>query len=206
MIRAFVFARGGSKGLPGKNLRYIKGKTLLRHAIDQARASRHVADVTVSTDDYAIELEAKRAGARVLVRPPELCTDDASEWLSWQHAIANSPPMDVFVSVPCTTPLRSPEDIDRCIEALADHDLCYTVTPWDGYLLDDKHTRRQEVSRLRLAGSCYAARPGFIREGSGVMTGRARHIAVPPERAIDINTPLDFRIVQLLMEHGCSPV
>ena len=84
---AFIFARGGSKGLSRKNILPLAGKPLLQYSIDTALASSYINKVFVSTDDAAIANVAKEGGAIVIERPSELATDDSPEWLSWRHAI-----------------------------------------------------------------------------------------------------------------------
>ena len=113
-ITGFIFARGGSKGVPRKNVRSLCGKPLIAHAIDAALGSRFIQRVVVSTDDPEIADVARRYGADVpFLRPAELATDTAAEWLCWRHAIqfvnaeAGRLPLDLFVSVPATAPLRA---------------------------------------------------------------------------------------------------
>ena len=84
---AFIFARGGSKGLPGKNIKELVGKPLLQYSIDTALAIDEIEKVFVSTDDVDIANCAKQCGAIVIDRPAELATDQSPEWLSWRHAI-----------------------------------------------------------------------------------------------------------------------
>ena len=87
-VVAFVFARGGSKGLPGKNLRPLAGKPLIAHAIEHALAVPRIERVIVSTDSTDIAQVARDFGAEVpFMRPAELATDDSPEWLSWRHAV-----------------------------------------------------------------------------------------------------------------------
>ena len=84
---AFVFARGGSKGLPRKNVLPIAGLPLLVHGIRVAQEIEPISAIYVSTDCDEIANVAKRAGAEIIPRPAELASDDSPEWLSWQHAI-----------------------------------------------------------------------------------------------------------------------
>ena len=87
-IVGFVFARGGSKGIPRKNLCLLGGKPLIVHAIEAALASRHISRVVISTEDEEIARVAREHGAEVpFMRPAELASDTAPEWLAWQHAI-----------------------------------------------------------------------------------------------------------------------
>ena len=86
-IFAFIFARGGSKGIPGKNIRNLGGKPLLAHSILMAQSIDKISRVFVSTDDQEIADIGAEYGAEIIERPPELAQDDSSEWLAWLHAI-----------------------------------------------------------------------------------------------------------------------
>ena len=83
----FVFARGGSKGVPGKNIRDLAGKPLLAHALHVASQVTEIERVFVSTDSSDIAAVAERFGATSILRPAELAQDDSPEWLAWRHAI-----------------------------------------------------------------------------------------------------------------------
>jgi CMP-N-acetylneuraminic acid synthetase len=225
---AFIFARGGSKGVAGKNIRLLAGKPLIAYAIEAARASRTVARVVVSTDSEAIADVARAHGALVpFLRPAELAQDDSPEWLAWRHAIVETKKalgedaVPFFLSVPATCPLRLPEDIDACATALLGDthaDLVITTTPAhanpyftmvrareDGYLTiaakpETPIARRQDAPRIdEIVGVAYAARTGFVMEKMGLWEGRARGVAVPQGRAVDIDTEHDFRVADLLM-------
>lgn len=209
MIRAFVFARGGSKGCPGKNTRLLGGKPLIAHAVNHAQIA--VGNCTVSTDSDEIARIARNFGADVLMRPAELATDDSPEWLSWRHAVDNIP-CDAFVSVPCTTPFRIAEDIKRTIGALDIVDVALTLTQnHDTIVSMDKlgvvrpgaetYARRQDrPAAYRIAGSCYATTPQFIRDNNSLWDGIVRGVIVPQERALDIDTEYDFRVAEALWQ------
>jgi N-acylneuraminate cytidylyltransferase len=121
-VVAFIFARGGSKGLPGKNIRLLNGKPLIAWSIEHALNVKRIDRVIVSTDSEEIAKVAKQYGAEVpFIRPAELATDDSPEWLAWRHALnylietkGNLP--DVMVSVPSTAPLRQLVDIENCLD------------------------------------------------------------------------------------------
>ena len=119
---AFVFARGGSKGLPGKNILKINGIPLLAYSIDIAQSINEIQKCFVSTDSEEIAEIAKNFGATVIKRPAELCDDNSPEWLSWQHAInwleKRDDNFDVFISLPATSPLRNNNDISKCLASL----------------------------------------------------------------------------------------
>ncbi|HBO7038839.1 TPA: acylneuraminate cytidylyltransferase family protein, partial [Pseudomonas aeruginosa] len=105
---SFIFARGNSKGLPGKNIKILGTKPLLAHSIDVARSVREISKIFVSTDCKAIADVAQQYGAEVIWRPEELATDNSPEWLAWQHAIKTlrdrGDQFDLFVSLPATSP------------------------------------------------------------------------------------------------------
>lgn len=222
----FIFARGGSKGLPGKNVRILCGKPMIAWAIEQAKAVKRISRVIVSTDSEEIATIARQYGAETpFIRPPELASDDSPEWLAWQHALnylkgENGLP-DVMVSIPTTAPLRQSEDIDRCLDCYAsgDADLIVTVcearrNPYfnmvkrneDGTVRlvipqIDNVSRRQDCPPIfDMATVAYVASPKFVLASRSMFEGRVRAIEVPPERAIDIDTLLDFQIADCLMK------
>jgi CMP-N-acetylneuraminic acid synthetase len=130
----FVFARGGSKGVPGKNIRDLAGKPLLAHALHVASQVTEIERVFVSTDSSDIADVAEHFGATTILRPPELARDDSLEWLAWRHAIKwvqnEVGNFQRFVSLPATAPLRTAEDVTQCLIALEmDTDVVLTMTP-----------------------------------------------------------------------------
>lgn len=228
---ALVCARGGSKGLPGKNLRPFRGRPLAAHAVMQARAATSVSRVLVSTDDPAIAEAARAEGAEVpFRRPAELSGDRAPEWLVWRHLLEHLQRTegalpDVLVIVPPTAPLRLPADIDRAVAAFGegDADVVVTVTaahrnPWFNMVTLDARgqarlvnapdgpiTRRQDVPVVHdMTTVAYVVRPAFVLAHDGLFAGRVRAIEVPPERAVDIDTLLDFRIAECLAAEAAA--
>lgn len=227
-VIAFIFARGGSKGIPRKNLRVLGGRPLLAWSIDAARACRDVARVVVSTDDAEIAEAARQYGAEVpFVRPPELATDDSPEWLSWQHAVRavqeQSGPFEVFVSVPTTSPLRRPDDIGAAIAMLRNNpcDAVISIIPaarnpyfnmvrqsGDGFVdiavrTDGEVVNRQSAPPLfDITTVVYALRPQYILSAKGLMEGRVKGLVVPKERAVDIDDEIDFRFAEFLLRHS----
>lgn len=225
---AFVFARGNSKGLPGKNIKLLGGKPLLAHSIEVARQVAQIKKVFVSTDSPAIAAVAREYGAEVIDRPDELATDHAPEWLAWQHAIrhvqALGEQFDLFVSLPATSPLRSAEDVQQCIDgADADADVVVTVTeaarsPYFNMLVRDEQGissvvcsgttfhRRQDAPKVYdMTTVAYVARPQFILGNDKLFAGTVRSVVVPRERAVDIDDIYDFKMAELfLMEKGSN--
>lgn len=231
-VVAFVFARGGSKGLPRKNLRLLAGKPLLAWSIETARASARIDRVVVSTEDAEIAEVARACGAEVpFMRPAELARDDSPELLAWRHALDSlerapgGRPIDVFVSVPTTSPLRGVQDVEACIDVLLEKDaatdlaLCVTEArrnPFHNMVKLDEEgfaervlasagrvTRRQDAPTVYdVTTVAYAARPEFVRRAISIYDGRIRVAVVPPERAIDIDSELDLHIAEALLERA----
>jgi N-acylneuraminate cytidylyltransferase len=220
---AFIFARGGSKGLPGKNIKELGGLPLLAHGIRLAQAMDLVERVFVSTDDAQIAAVATQFGAEVIDRPTALATDTASEWMAWQHAInhvrAQGLDFDVFLSLPATSPLRNEQDVGNCLDALqADVDVVITVTPsarspYFNMISTDstglahvvlgtaQFQRRQDVPPVYdITTVAYVARPDFILTHERLFEGRVRPVVVPKERAVDIDDAYDFRLAQALLD------
>jgi N-acylneuraminate cytidylyltransferase len=223
----FIFARGGSKGLPGKNIKMLAGMPLIGHAITIARSMPFIETVIVSTDDPLIASVAREFGAEVpFLRPAEFASDTASEWLAWRHAIEwfekMRGPFDIFVSLPPTSPFRSVEDVLSCVEALdadCSTDAVITVreaerNPFfnmvvfgeDGYAhpvmsVEKGIVRRQDAPEVYdVTTVAYAVRPGFVKRSSGLFDGAVRTVLVPAERALDIDTPYDFEVAEAIVE------
>lgn len=221
----FVFARGGSKGLPGKNVKLLAGKPLIAHSIEVARACPSIETVIVSTDDPQIADEARKWGAEVpFLRPAGLATDTAPEWLAWRHAIEwferERGPFDVFLSLPPTSPFRSRADVEACIDALAGDphaDAVITVreaerSPYFNMVTLDAQgyaglvippqggiSRRQDAPQVYdITTVAYAARPGYVQRADRLFAGAVRSVLVPAERALDIDTPYDFELAQAI--------
>lgn len=214
---AFIFARGGSKGVPNKNLKDFGGKPLIVWAIEQALSAVEISNVFVSTDSIEIANVAKDAGAEVpFIRAPHLATDDSPEWLSWRNAIVetglegkNLP----FISVPPTSPLRSGEDISMCIQDFLDFraDVVIAVTqssrsPYFNMvkmredrscelLVDSeiKLNRRQDLPQsFDITTVCYVARPSFVMSNNHLFEGHVRGVLIPRDRSVDIDSQEDF--------------
>ena len=222
-VVAFVFARGGSKSVPGKNLRVVGGRSLLARSIAVAQQVVGNDRVFVSTDSEKIALEAQANDARVIHRDGSLASDDSPEWLSWQHAITEVRELGIdfgiFVSVPTTAPLRAVSDVQACIDALDDSvDCAVTMTPAthspafnmvtrdQGNLIrlgaeeTSSSSRRQDTPEMfNLTTVAYAARPEFILNHSSLWQGRVRGVNVPQERALDIDTEWDLHVADLVL-------
>lgn len=228
-MTAFIFARGGSKGLPGKNIRPLAGKPLIGWAVEQALAVARIGRVIVSTDSEEISEVARAHGAEVpFLRPTPLAGDRAPEILAWRHALeflrdTEGEMPEAFISVPATSPLRLPEDIDACIDEYerSGADVVLSVTParrspWfnmvrrrpDGSfsLVNDdgqggRIARRQDAPEVfDVTTVAYVARPGYVMAHADLFSGRVSAAVVPIERTTDIDTLLDFEIAEFLIK------
>lgn len=223
---AFIFARGGSKGLPGKNIRPLGGKPLIAWSIEHALAVNRIERVIVSTDSEEIAAVALEYGAKVpFIRPAELARDDSPEWQAWQHALSYLQDSEgvlpsMMISVPATAPLRLPLDIENCLDEYekGDADMVITVTdahrsPYFNMVKGQPDgtvglvippqlaiARRQDVPTVYdVTTVAYVAKPEFVMSHNSAFEGRVRAVHVPTERAIDIDTLLDFQIAECLM-------
>jgi CMP-N-acetylneuraminic acid synthetase len=223
---AFIFARGGSKGLPGKNIRHLSGKPLIAWSIEHAMTIKRIRRVVVSTDSHEIAHIARSFGAEVpFIRPDHLSSDNSPEWLAWRHALSfikdeEGEMPDAMVCIPVTSPLRLPSDIESCLDVFESGgaDIVLTVTeahrnPYFNMVkyiahdtvnlvmpLSDSINHRQEAPKVfDLATIAYVADPKFVMHNSGLFAGRTKAVHIPVERAIDIDTMLDFQIAEFLM-------
>ena len=225
-VYAFIFARGGSKGLPGKNIKILAGKPLIQYAIEGAQDCGEIDEVFVSTEDSQIAKIAESLGAHIINRPPHLAGDESPEWLSWKHAVNHVQnkfgEFDYFVSLPTTSPLRSIVDVKKCVNAQMmskDADVCISVTaasrsPFfnmvsincDGKVElvckpDDSLSRRQDAPVVYdIATVVYCSTPAHILRVNGLFEGEVISIEVPKERAVDIDDIHDFMVAEALIE------
>lgn len=223
---AFVFARGGSKGLPRKNIRILSGLPLIAWTIRCATASGLFERIIVSTDDGEIAAVARENGAEVpFMRPAELAADESPEWKAWQHAVHSLPPFARFVCLPATAPLRSTEDVAAAVSlhASGGWDIVISVAQavrHPSFNMVEMGPERQVRMLMPLVGSvarrqdapsafditpvAYVTTPEFICRANGIFEGRVGAIVVPRERAIDIDDEVDFLLAEALMERRIS--
>ena len=220
---AFIFARGGSKGLPGKNIMLLDGKPLIAYSIELAKSIKEIDKVYVSTEDEDIARIGEEFGAEVIVRPTELAQDESPEWLAWQHAInylkKRGDSFDCFVSLPATAPLRNKEDVLACLNIFDDSvDIVITVnetnkSPYFNMVLEkdnytyllknstNRYARRQDVPKTyEIATVAYITGPEFIINNNNIFDGRVKSILIPRERAVDIDDSVDFKLAEILVK------
>ena len=231
-IWAAVFARGGSKGLRGKNLKVLGGLPLVAHAIRVGLQIPRVRGVLCSTDSEEIRTVAEQHGATVpFLRPAELAEDESPEFLSWKHLAqhlieAGASPEDLLVCLPPTAPLRTVADVESAIAkhrtSGADVVVSYTPaarSPWfnmviegtDGFLRTvietdgDAVSRRQDAPEVFDLGTVfYVTTLGFVLSADSLFEGTVAGVEIPAERAIDIDTQLDFDIATFLFDRQKS--
>jgi len=224
---ACIFARAGSKGVPNKNIQTFNGKPLITWAIELALQVKQINEVFVSTDSEEIAEIARIAGATIpFIRPSELATDTSPEWQSWQHFIKYLTDKDgrlpeVFLSLPATSPLRSAIDIENCLDEFkkgrADFVVGITPSERNPYFnmvkkgednqvdlviqQGDKYSRRQDTPEVfDLTTVCYVGKPDTILTKNSIFEGKVAGVEIPRERAIDIDTELDFQIAEFLFK------
>lgn len=223
-------ARGGSKGVPRKNIISLAGKPLVAYTIEAAFASRLLTDVIVSTDDLEIAAVSRQWGAQVpFTRPAELATDTALSLPVMQHAVREMEKLkfqtyDIAVMLQPTTPLRSAQDIDAGIQLLLDtgSDSIVSVVDVGGHHpfrmkrivgdnilinyvdqgFEDMRPRQQLPPVYIRSGSLYIVRRDVLMEQHRFVGADCRAYVMPENRAINIDTYLDLALAKyLLQEH-----
>jgi CMP-N-acetylneuraminic acid synthetase len=231
-VLGIVTARGGSKGVPRKNLADLGGRSLLSYTAAAARRAKRLSRVIVSTDDSEIAAEAQRCGLEVpFLRPAELARDDTPTLPVLQHAVslleAAGQRYDAICILQPTHPFRRTEDIDGCIELLesSDADAAMTIArvpdefnPHWTYQRDPDGSlrlttgeqapipRRQELpAAYHREGSVYVTRRDVLMLGNSIYGTRVVGLLVDAEQRVNIDTPRDLEQARaLLAESGAA--
>jgi CMP-N,N'-diacetyllegionaminic acid synthase len=229
MILATICCRGGSKGVPGKNIRALKGKPLIAYTIEVAKQSALIDQLIVSTDDESIAAIAKQFGASIsFMRPAHLASDTASKWPVFIHAVEayetlSGKTVDYLVDLDVTVPLKTAQDIDGAIQlALQDPLADVVITGYEpernpyfnmmeiddaGYAEIVKKSARPIVRRqdappvYSLTPAAYVVKKSALYEFEHWSKARCKIHPIPRERAVDIDTEIDFKIVEFLMDY-----
>jgi N-acylneuraminate cytidylyltransferase len=218
MNLAVIPARGGSKGIGGKNLRLVGGVPLVARTIQQARLSEHVHTVVVSTDCPEIAGVAAAEGAEVRLRPPSISGEAATSEDALLHALDAYPDTSILAFLQCTSPFTTAGEVDACMQrVMRDNlDVCFTACRthagyWSevgtGRLVclshDPLHARpgRQYGPWLwRETGGVYAMRAdGFRRAGSRFF-GRVGLFEVCEQSALEVDSPMDLQVARCVSE------
>ncbi len=218
-ILGVVPARGGSKVIPKKNIRPLAGKPLIYYTLEEAKKSKYLDRVVVSTDDGEIESICRAFGSEVIQRPSGFATDTSPTELALIHVVEtlknkDGYDADAVVTLEPTSPLRTHELIDKCIETLlnTDCDSVISVTETrecfgrmvDGkfdYLIMDQRRRRQEREPIyKESSTVYVTKTETLLKRKSVIGERLYAVVARHDEAIDINTPLDFVIAEAVMQ------
>jgi CMP-N,N'-diacetyllegionaminic acid synthase len=221
-----ICARGGSKGVKRKNIRLLKGKPLIYYTIECAHLCSKLDRVVISTDDDEIAQVAREYGAEIpFMRPAHLAQDNSSKWDVFQHLVETLESIDhrrvdILVDLDTGVPLRQPEDISLCINTMIESDVDVVVTAYvpdrnpyfnmvevdtEGYAriskpLNTPITRRQDAPKVYgLSPAVYAIRRDALWKYEHWAHSKMKICLLPHQRAVDIDTELDFRFVEFLM-------
>ena len=223
---AIIPARGGSKGLPGKNIKLLGGSPLICHSIKTALASKLIDKVIVSTDDNEIASIAKNCGAEVpFMRPINLAGDSSMAIDSYLHAVdyisrENSNPIKSFVVLLPTAPLRTSQDIDKAIKIFNTKNANSVISvvealiPLSWYKRITKEgvienyssefieiKNRQELKKNYVPnGAIYIFRTEVLRSTRQYYTKKTYPYIMPRERSVDIDDSLDFEWAEYLLD------
>jgi CMP-N,N'-diacetyllegionaminic acid synthase len=232
-ILGLTLARGGSKSVPRKNIRSIAGAPLIAYTISEAMRSRYLTRYVVSTDDEEIRQVALNFGAEApFLRPAEFSSDTSSSVSALQHAVGwleqqEGQKYDYVVEMMCTNPMKTVEDIDACIEKLtssgadsviAVHQLKDHHPTRIKKIIDDRivdfcipeipESRRQDLkpeAYIR-SGSIYALRRDHLMiEGRRYGSIESRPYILPEERAVNVDTEIDFLVAERLLSLSPRP-
>jgi YrbI family 3-deoxy-D-manno-octulosonate 8-phosphate phosphatase len=227
---AVIPARGGSKGIPRKNIRPLAGKPLIAYNIEQALRSHFVSRLVVSTDDTEIAAVAQQYGSEIVWRPAEISGDTASSESALLHTLEylhlrDGYQPDLLVFLQCTSPLTLAEDIDGTIDALLEQnaDTALAVIPFHYFLWrlnqnaemganadadavginHDKRfrpLRQQREPQYLETGAVYVMRVPGFLEARHRFFGKTALYIMPPERRLEIDDPVDFEIAEVMVK------
>lgn len=233
-IVCIIGARGGSQGLPGKNIRPLLGKALIVWSIEQALATPEIDRVVVSTDSEHIAAAARGAGAETPVfRPASLAGPSVGKFQVWQHALSAceahyGDTYEAVVDLDCTNPLRDVADISAAIAQfragqVRGVDAVFSIckarkNPYfnlvepdaDGALKMSKTLGETVVARqaappvFEHVASLYVLAPAYLRRANHLLEGHAEGYNIGQEKSFDVDSEIDFRIVELLMADKLS--
>ncbi|MBL4719731.1 MAG: acylneuraminate cytidylyltransferase family protein [Alphaproteobacteria bacterium] len=224
-----ISARGGSKGLPGKNIRPLLGKPMIVWSIEQALATPEIDHVAVSTDSEAIAEISRNAGADVpFLRPDHLSTSEAGKFDVWKHALSAfenhyGEKFEFFLDLDCTGPLRDIADISNIVGMFRERrktgaDGVFTVcearkNPYfnmvekndEGAMkisktLPGSIVRRQDAPDVfEHVASIYIMDPAYIRTSEYMLDGHMEGYDIGVEKSLDVDSELDFLLIEFLM-------
>ena len=203
-VLAITLARGGSKGIPRKNIKEIVGKPLIVWTIESALKSKLIDKYVVSTEDKEIKQVCLKNGSNVLNRPKELAADDISSISVLTYVCKQlKEKYDIVVVLQCTSPIRKPGLIDKCIEIfdMGNYDSLVTGYNCKTYQYGElSETRRQDVRGFFANdGNVYVIKGDLIRKGD-LFGEKIGYYYASKEENIDIDNPFDFWIAKKVLE------
>lgn len=219
-IVCVIPARGGSKGIPSKNLKRIRGTTLVARSILAAKESRFSMQIIVSTDSPAIAREASLYGADVCMRPPEISGDQSSSEEALLHVLENLSDADesqpeLLVFLQCTSPFTEGEDIDLVVQKLIaeNADSALSVVPshsflwhraesgWTGVNHDPavRYMRQERTPEYSETGAVYAMKVAGFLKAKHRFFGKTVGAVLPNSRHIEIDEPEDLMIASCIV-------
>lgn len=225
-----ISARGGSKGLPNKNIKKIVGKPLIAWSIEQALSSKSIDKVYVCTDSKKIANIANKYGANVpFLRPKNLATSSTNKFQVFKYFLKKikkfeKKEIDIYVDLDCTNPLRDVKDIENSIKLF--NKFCSTIdcvlsvsearkNPYfnlleynkDGYLQISKKIKKKNVNRrqeapkvLEHVANIYVMKPKFIEKKNNLFEGNIIGYDVPQSKSLDIDSSFDYEIIEHLLK------
>ena len=222
-----ICARAGSKGVINKNIRIINNHPLIAWTIKLGNNIKRLDNLIVSTEDKKIQEISKQYGAEVLfTRPQELSLDDTPEWLVWQHALEfieknDYNKIDALVVLPTTSPLRAEEDIEKAINIFEEEECDAVISvknasrnPYfnmtkvnsDGFseIVSKSNYNifnRQSAPKIYdMTTVVYVVSANHIKTNQHLFEGTIKQIIIPDQRAIDIDSELDFDIAEMILK------
>ena len=225
-VLVVIPARGGSKGIFKKNIKILHGKPLIQYTIEASQKSIYVDDIVVSTDDNEIQKVSESFGVKVVLRPDTLSGDDALVVDALRYALDSLETegflYDIVLLLEPTSPLRTSEIIDNCIEKFKKHDIKNVVTFSETDLPPDRIWRlkdhciepyisganpwlpRQQLEvGYQLNGLVYAldvVNFRAMKNSHTILNGKITPVVTPKEISIDIDDMLDFKMIEFLMK------
>ncbi len=224
---AIIPARGGSKGLPGKNIRNLANKPLIAHSIINAKEAKLVDKVYVSTDDRQIAEVSRKYGAEIIDRPDELANDTASSESALIHAVEQIESQGVNITLvvflQCTSFIRTAQDIDNAIKKVKTEsaDSLLSVSPSHRFLWQEVdgiaksinydygcRLRRQDMQPQYVEnGSIYIFKPWVLKELNNRLGGKIALFYMSEAASWEIDSLLDFEVAECLMKNiSCTLV
>ncbi|EKQ99105.1 acylneuraminate cytidylyltransferase family protein [Leptospira borgpetersenii] len=220
-VRVIIPARGGSKGVPGKNIRDLAGKPLLLWSIEDAKESKYVDEIYVSTDDAKIAQVAMLGGAQVIDRPMILATDKSKSEDAIIHALSVwegvEADKEIIVFMQCTSPIRTGVEIDEAIEKFVtlEADSLLSVSEFHGFLWETKdklavplnydykfRPMRQDIKNCyKENGSFYIFKPWVLEKTKNRLGGKIVLYEMNQAASLDIDTEFDFKLAESFINY-----